>query len=245
MIYFTIYLIWIGIQFDSIIYLQFLTQWSLILLVAYLGWSAVANSYTFIRILILRKEPHKPLYVGNKEKLDKPPGCCGTTIDSTSWYHKVQWVLFILGTEAAIGITLLWWIILFDPERSDGSDHNNIAVHLLNGIVSYIDVWITGIPIRLYHFYVIVIFGSVYSTFAGIHHAAFVIPNTTEPIYEPLDYSSNPAVASLYTVLIPLIYFPIIHLICYGSYLLREALLFVIKKKCLKKDNNPLEHELK
>ena len=225
------YIIRTGVAHGSFYYFQYLTNWGMITLVAHLLWSTVTVTYTFVRILVLKKPPHKPCHRHEKELLDKPPGCCGTSLDSTSWYHKTHWVLFTVSSEVAIGITLLYFGLLHDPESE--IDDINAVTHLLNGLLSIIDVWVTGVPIRIYHFYFGIIYGSIYSVFTGIHHAALVIPNTTDPIYSPLDYESYPGVATFYSIFVPLVFLPLVHLFLYGNYLLREAFVFAVRKKCM------------
>ncbi len=206
----------------------------------HLVWSSVTVSYTFLRVFILKKSPHKPSV--HIKQLSKPPGCCGTAVDSTSWYHKVQWILFTLGTEVPALITILYWTLLYDS--SDGGvDDNSIVTHLLNGLIAYIDLWVTGIPVRLYHVYIVVTFGSAYTVFTGIHHAALVIPNITEPIYPLLDYTEHPGSTVTYVLIIPLIVTPIIHLIFYASHLGREAVLFVIRRNCKRYRDDPWGNE--
>ena len=199
------------------------------MLVAYLIWAAVSVTYTYIRTLLLKKAPHKPSYTLKKEKLSKPPGCCGTSVDSTSWFHKIHWVFFTIGNEIAVGITILYWAIIAGP-GGGGFDEFNVAIHLLNGIFAYLELWITGIPVRIYHFVYVVIFGIIYSVFTGIHYATLIIPNTTDPIYPVIDYAENPDSAAVYVLVIVFIFYPLLHLFFYISYLLREAILAAIKK---------------
>ena len=231
MLLFLAYLIRSSVAYNSQYYLQYLTNWGLIFLVAYLIWSAVAVTYTFIRVLVFKKEPHKPSYKKEKNKLDRPPGCCGSSVDSTSWYHKIQWILFNVNMTFAITITVMYWVLLYDPSTSRVNDIN-LFTHLFNGLLSYFDLWFSGTPVRLYHMYIPAVPGICYSVFTGIHHATLVLPNITDPIYPVLDYDANPGLVSALVLLVPLVVLPTVHTFVYCNYLLREGLLSVLRKRC-------------
>ena len=233
MAFFLTYLLKTSIESDSAYFLEYLTVWGLILLVVYFTWSALTVTYTFARIMIFKKPPHKTSVQWNAES---DMGCCGRSFDSISWYHRILWILFTISTETAVAITLLFWTVLYNSGMDIGDD--DIAMHLLNGLLAYFDLWITGIPVRIYHFYLACLFGCVYSGFTGIHYATLVISNATSPIYPVLDYSSQPSTAILFAVLCPLILAPIVHLFFYGSYLLRQGLLFGVRKYSVALRNN-------
>ena len=227
--FFLAYLLKTSIESDSPYFLEYLTVWGLISLVIYFTWSAITVTYTFVRITVFDAQPHKSSFMITKQELSKPPGCCGDSIDSTSWYHKVLWIMFTISTEIAVGITVLFWTVLYNPDWDIGD--NDIAIHLLNGLLAYLDLWITGFPVRIYHFYLVTLFACVYSTFTGIHYASLVAPNITTPIYPVLDYGAHPFTGVAFATVGPLVLGPGIHLFFYGSYLLREGLLFIVKKR--------------
>ena len=236
MLLFLAYLLKTGIGSNSIYYLEYLTVWGLISLVVYTMWSTATVTYTFIYILVLNKPPHKSSYTISNTRLAIPDtGCCCCTgtfdVDSTSWYHKVLWILFTISTETAFGITVLFWTVIY-PNLGLTIGDNDIIIHLMNGVLAYLDLWITGIPVRIYHFYIACIFGCIYSAFSGIHYVTLVIPNTTSSIYPVLDYGSDPATAVAFATLGPLILFPLIHLIFFGSHLLRRKIIFLIRRNC-------------
>ena len=231
MLLFLAYLIRSAVAYNSQYYLQYLTNWGLIFLVAYFIWAAVAVTYTFIHVLVLKKDPHKPSYRNDKNKLDRPPGCCGRAVDSTSWYHKIQWILFNVNINFAITITFLYWVLLYDPSTR-GIDDINLFTHLFNGLLSYFDLWFSGTPVRLYHMYIPAIPGICYGVFTGIHHATLVAPNITGPIYSIVDYDTSPGLASALVILVPLVVMPIVHTFVYCNYLLREGILSMLRKKC-------------
>ncbi len=110
-------------------------------LVVYLVLSAITVSYSFARTSYF-----------------------GVSSSITSWYHKVLWVLFTISTESAVGISLLFWKVLYQPESDIICE--NIIQHLLNGVIACIDLWITGFPVRMHHSCLIMIFGFTYSAFA-------------------------------------------------------------------------------
>ena len=178
-----------------------------------------------------RFEAHKKL--SNYQVYDKPAGCCGVQKDGTVWYQKVQWLLFTIGTEAAIAVSILYWALLY---RGGTIGHVNIATHTLNGIIALVDIGITGVPVRILHFVYPVIFCSSYSVFTGVYYGAggTNVFNQTY-IYPVLDYESSPGLASGVIVGVSLVFCPLIHLIVWGLYLAREGLLHLLKHACCKR----------
>lgn len=233
MIFFFVYLLRTALSGLGILFLQYLTNWGLMTLVLYLLWSAVSVTYTYIKVLILKH----PKSAYRKDTLpSKPPGCCGFEVDTTTWYQKVHWILFTLSGEIAMGICLLYWSLVYNADDADVVLIDiDIVVHAMNAVFSYIDLWVTGIPVRLYHFYILMIFGSSYLAFSGIHYAALVVPNITDPIYPGvLDFGNDPVSSTVVGMLALFVGFPLIHLFFYASYLLRQALLHIVKKNLLK-----------
>ena len=242
-LYFLTYVFFSGFQVGPRFF-QFLTQWGLVSYTVYLICAALSVTYTYMHTLVCKRPPHK---LSNQPDIEtvKPPGCCGSSLDATSWYHKIQWLLFTVGTEIALTITIMFWSVLYDPERID-VDHIQVAIHILNGITAYVDLWVTGVPVRVYHVLYLVLFGCLYVSFTGIHHAALVETNITNPIYPILDYGSNPGSSSALAIIITLVFLPFIHMVFYVSYLLREGIILLAKRysKSLKM-NDSLDHTFK
>ena len=106
----------------------------------------------------------------------------------------------------------------------------NINSHLINGIITLLDVFIFGVPITLLHIIYPMTFGAVYVGFSGIYFAA----NGTNPIdemryiYPAMDYGNNPVTASVAVVLAVFLLVPAIHLLCYALNIARFWLVYAI-----------------
>ena len=107
----------------------------------------------------------------------------------------------------------------------DGVDSNT---HLVNGIISLLDVFVFGVPVSLLHVIYPMSFAGVYAGFSGIYYAA----NGTHPdigeryIYSLLDYGSQPVTASVIVILVILVFVPLVHLVYYALYLARFWLVY-------------------
>lgn len=149
--------------------------------------------------------------------------CChSSTSAKSTWWDGILWAFFTVATESAFAILVLYWIVI-DGLQFEDDNALSLHVHLINGIASLIDLWITGIPLHLLHVVYIVLFGSAYVTFSGIYHAA----NGTDPdgnpyIYEPLDYGAQPGVAAGYAIGCGFFFLAMVHLLFFVQYLARQ-----------------------
>lgn len=151
--------------------------------------------------------------------IDVPIGCCGRGEDATSWYQKIQWLLYYFGVHMAVTVCILYWALLYNGGPVDGV---NIHTHLLNGIIAVIDVLFSGVPVRFLHFIYPVLFGIVYAVFTGIYFAAGGTNAVGDPyVYRVLDYGNSPGTATAYVVAVVVVFIPIVHLLLFGLYSMR------------------------
>jgi hypothetical protein len=137
----------------------------------------------------------------------------------------IQWVLFTLGVQAAATVLILYWSLLY---RGGTVDEYNAHYHLINGIVGAIDLWVSGLPIRFLHFYMLQLLSGVYISFTGIYYAAGGTGyNGTSYIYPPIDYAENPSLAAGLCIGVFLC-IPILHFLYYGMYMARYWLVYLI-----------------
>ena len=227
----------------------FLTNWSFLVFNAYLLWSAISVTLSYLLANFTCKKKYDDLSSNNfgdeeenEEKYGcrlfyRPVGCCGKTRDGTVWYQKIQWFLFNISTPWAIAVTILYWALL----RTGTIDGVNLTTHLVNGIVALIDVGVTRIPVRILHIFYSVTAAIIYLVFTGIYFAAGGTNTRGDPyIYSVIDYGSNPSQSTGLALAVALIYYPIMFLIFYGLFLLREGFIFLVKKACFK---NREEHQ--
>lgn len=184
------------------------------------------------------------------ELTERPKGCCGAVHNTLQWYEIIHWVLFLLGVEMAVSISILYWSLFYDPSQPTKLlTHINVVVHMVNGIVAMCDLWISRTPVRIYHVFYLMAVGFIYVSFTGIYYAAGGGNdyNNGTYIYPQLDYGNHPATSSALSVGSALVYIPLIHLIFYCNYLLREGLLYLVYKCNMKRNytvmNPPLETE--
>ncbi len=158
----------------------------------------------------------------------KPQGCCGFNSNKLSWYQMIHWATFSMFSEMALIVSILYWAVIYDSNFHT-LDGVNLNTHLINGIVSVIDVFFFGVPINLLHFVYPVSYGVVYASFSGIYYGANGTNlNGSRYIYETLDYGNNPSIASLLAILVVILYIPLIHLVFYAVHLGRFWLLYAI-----------------
>lgn len=104
-------------------------------------------------------------------------------------------------------------------------DGVNSNTHLLNGILSLVDMWICGLPTNFLHVVYILIFSVVYSTFSGLYFIA-----TGDVIYTSvLDYENNAGTAVALDLVLTFILLPTVHFLVYLMYLGKQ---WVIYRAC-------------
>ena len=226
----------------------FLTNWGFLALTLYIVWSTISVTIRYVQQLAPRccnkicgKQKAEPKLTCSQ----KPIGCCDVTNDSIKWYEKIHWFLFTTGAELAVAITIIYWPLFVNNQRSDYDfyGHLNIAIHLVNGIIPFIDIWVSRIPVRLYHVIYSVGISCIYAVFTGLYYAGeggnpF---NNGTYIYPQIDYENSPGTASVFAIAIPLVYMPLIHLFFYANHLMREGLLYLVKKMCCKCLHEPAD----
>ena len=238
--FFLAYLIQSGlISSNNPLFFIYLTHWGLLVYTFHFLWSATFVTIRYFQVHVFCKKTYEvPREKETSYQLyDKPVGCCGVREDSTFWYQKVQWLLFTVGNGTALAITVLFWSVLYRPE--DSIDHISLVVHAVNGVVALLDIWVSGVPVRILHVIYTIFFCGVYSAFTGIYFAAGGVNDDGDRfVYPALNYEKDPGTASAYVILSSLVLVPLLHLFVWGVYLLREGLLYLIKHVCLKGNKN-------
>ena len=209
----------------------FLTNWCFLAWNTHLIFSAVSATITVCLVYCCPSyadgstatllENPKP-YID----IDVPTGCCGREGDATRWYHKIQWVLFNLGVNMAVVVSLLYWALLYNGGSVDGVNANT---HLVNAIIALVDVIFSGVPVRVLHFIYPLLFSSAYVAFTGIYFAADGTNARGDPyIYSVIDYESSPGSAAGWVLGVCLFIVPIFHLLLFGLHSVRFWLTYCI-----------------
>ena len=171
-------------------------------------------------------QDHQP----HNSKDAERPECSNSSAKSLSWYFKVTWLFQTMSFAGALFVTLLFWILDFDPETSTVTVFN-VHIHGVNLVFVLADQFIIGNPYRILHFIYPSILSLVYFTFTGIYYAAGGL-NEYPPDEEfgntylykgSLDWERNTTTSGVLMVLVVLIAAPVLHLLFYGLYRLRRC----------------------
>ena len=225
----------------------FLTNWGFLAFNAHLIWSAIVSTIDFFKEFVCCRRQYQDLgetrSLAYQRDLETPAGCCGRTYNKISWYHMIQWALFVTGTELAVTLTILYWPLLYGPDLPISGV--NFNTHGSQGIIAVIELVITGVPIRFYHFYFTQIFAAVYAVFTGIYYAAGGTNTNNSPyIYSILDYGTRPGSATGLILAVILVLLPIIHFLFYLVYVGRYWILYLIYgKQSSTPDHSKLEEQ--
>ncbi len=157
------------------------------------------------------------------------PGCCRkstATAPTVRTVYKIQWVLFLIGGEYAVVITVLYWVLFTD--HNCGHEQNlysidSLHLHMINGIFAVVELWISGIPVRLYHALYSIAFGCGYVLFTAVYYAAGgKDPEGNRFIYPFLDYESCPMAAVGLAVSCAVLFVGAVHFIFFLQYIVRK-----------------------
>ena len=235
-LYYLAWLIVAGVQATGPTFFIYLTNWALIMWVVYLLTAAVSSTTNFFQVnfccknkfAVDSKGPRKPYEL----LISTPVGCCGVGNDGISWYQKIHWFLFTVALGGALLVVILYWPLVYNPATS-ALDGLNINSHLTNGIMSLVDVWISGTPVRIFHMIYLQGFGATYITFSAVYFAANGTNDQGQPdIYSALDYGNFPGTAAAIVIITVLVGLPIVHLIHYLLYVLRIGCLYLVTRCC-------------
>ena len=214
-------------------YLIFLTQWS------FIAW----NSYLILATLTVTTAYYQENWSQNSKTQDHEKQSVlssdsevvhsgrrsSLTLSSSpllSLLCKLHWALFLIGGEYAVVVTTLYWVFY----SSADSKHNlysmdSLHLHTINGIFAVVDLWMSGIPVRLYHALYVIAFGCVYVLFTVLYYlAGGKNPEGESFIYPFLDYSSKPEAAAAMAVGCAVFCVGAIHFIFFLHYVLRKAI---------------------
>ena len=102
--------------------------------------------------------------------------------------------------------------------------YDDATVHLTNGLYVFVDRWLTSLPVNLLHFWHFDAYGLLYALFTVIYYLAGGKNGTVDYIYPMLDYGSAPGVAAGWIVGLAVVAAPLVQLLFWLMYLLREWL---------------------
>ena len=205
-------------------YLIYLTNWGFVCFNVYLFMAAVSVTVTLYHHLRVRPPT---------ETLPPLSARGGTTCTLLNTVNGLHWATAIVGLEFPVAITVLFWSFFSNVDPNLTFSISSVHVHLLNGIIAFLDTWITGVPFRILHVVYVILFGCVYVVFSAVYYAAGGTDIRGHSyIYPVLDYGGNPGLAAGVAVGCGLVFTAILHLIFYAMYLTRYWLSTVVQSHC-------------
>ena len=97
----------------------------------------------------------------------------------------------------------------------------NISTHVINAVYVILNVSVTGMPIRLLHFWHPVIYGIIYSFFSLFYHLGNGLNHHGNPyIYKPINWN-NAGQAVGYCLAITFVGIPVVHFVLFGVHFVK------------------------
>ncbi|XP_060076981.1 protein rolling stone-like [Ylistrum balloti] len=183
-------------------WMVFLTNWAYLLLHIASTWDFVATHVVLVCQTNIKK--------GER--------------DNMPWYLMISWVLFNIQNAIGLLVTLVYYIVL-DPVATPSS----INKHAMNSVFIFINFFLCAKPVRILHFYQVLVFIAMYGVFSLIYQLT-----TDYQIYSILDwYQPWPTLA--WALGLGLVGVPLAHSFFFGLYNLRTW----IFEKCCSTSNAP------
>lgn len=147
-----------------------------------------------------------------------------------SWYFKVAWLFQNICFAGALFVTILFWVLDFDPATSTVTVFN-VHIHGVNLVFVILDQLLIASPFRLLHFIYPTCMALIYFIFTAIYFAAGGLNEYPEDpvngntyLYQgQLDWGRHPTTSVITMVLVVLVAAPVIHLLYFGLYHLRRS----------------------
>ncbi|KAK3102035.1 hypothetical protein FSP39_008269 [Pinctada imbricata] len=178
----------------------YLTDWCYFVLTV----ATLVDAVSVVYVLVRRKDISK--------------GECETM----SWYLQVNWVLFNVANSSALLVSLLYWGLIYGP--NENMTAVNIETHALNSVYVIINVLVTAVPIRLYHFFHGVIYAITYVLFTLIYYLAGGTNEDGKPyVYSTIDWRDTGFTVGL-SLAVTFVAMPVVHTIFWALYKLRVFL---------------------
>lgn len=222
-------------------YLIFLTHWGFLVWNAYLVLAALTVTIAYFRDnwssqqqqkhqLAKFLDPERSSHHHNHHGCNS---CRPVALYSPSplvlWLAcRLQWPFFLVGGEYAVVISVLYWVFY---GNSPGHQQHNLCsmdslnLHAINGIFAVLDLWLSGVPVRVYHALYSISFGCAYVLFTGVYYAADGRDSQGNRfIYPFLDYSSNPRAAAALALSCAVLFVGAVHFIFFLHYVVRKSI---------------------
>ena len=244
-VYFLFWLVYSGIN-DGARFFIYLTNWSYLAWCCYLLSSAISTS-----IGVIRTRPK--CCTGDDDLTEREPLLSGATDTETQptagsdenqhrhssgvivkvqWLcQMVHWLFFYLGINMALFVTLLFWIVVY------GISHDITTVtvgivhfHGVNTLFALIDIFVTGVPMKILHVVYPIIFGTFYAVFSVIYYHAHGTDGMGHRyVYSALNWCVP--LRALGFVLLSVVVEVILYVGIYGLYCLRVRIISKVQSR--------------
>ena len=148
--------------------------------------------------------------------------------NSLSWYFKVTWLFQNIWLAGTLSVTIFFWALDFDPERSVVTVFN-LHIHGVNLLVAILDQFFIASPYRVLHFIypsgmalIYFIFTCIYFAAGGLNEYPEDPVNGNTYLYlGVVDWGREPTTSIITMVLVVFVAAPVTHLLFYGLFRLR------------------------
>ncbi|XP_033744372.1 protein rolling stone-like [Pecten maximus] len=138
------------------------------------------------------------------------------------WYFKFNWVVFNVANTCSITVSILYWGLLYSS--SEVMTAVNIETHALNAVYVIMNLFVTGMPVRILHLWhsmvyalVYVLFSLFYTLGGGTNHV------DKNYVYSVLDWKGSTGFTLGISIAVTFVAMPLVHCLCYGMYRLRRV----------------------
>ena len=108
----------------------------------------------------------------------------------------------------------------------------DLETHALNVVYIVLNISVTGMPIRLLHFWYSIVYGVVYGVFTLVYHLAGGTNALEKPyVYSVIDWR-EPGTAAGYSVAFGIIGVTVIHAVLYGVHCLKLVVYYTASDCC-------------
>ena len=157
-----------------------------------------------------------------------------TFFEENCFTLKLSWIMSSAANNLAIAVTIVYWGALFDPkeERATLEEFENYDVHLIQTVITLMDVVISARPWRLFHAIYPFIYALTYLGFNVIYTVVLGGKNAKgeDFVYPILDWRNVPITAGLWVVVFIILIFMSQIFLCTFAYIRDKVFEYWMKK---------------
>lgn len=216
----------------------YLTNWTYLMLCVYLTWHFFVTVAYFLQNPMPfnnRPDPafHRKLFpecqsssfytATEYRQVSSLEPVLGNGVSDLPWYFKMVWVLFSIASVGSVLVTLVFFIFLWPLFNTSSIGMMNLQLHGINSLIIGVEVVLSAVPCRLYHFVYALLYGITYLIFSAIFYGA----GNTEPIYPGVLDWRKPGQTTMFCLILGFIGMPILQSFFFLVYKIR---MFIYRK---------------